>query len=58
MELPIIKGDYKLILVDENSVILDTYKLEGIELNVIEIAGFADQIANEIAVDMKSKTRS
>ena len=48
-----IDGKYKLILTNKNNEILDTYELEGMDLDEAEISYFSDQIVHEIKTDME-----
>tara|TARA_Y100000815_G_scaffold43239_1_gene35682 strand:+ start:184 stop:360 length:177 start_codon:yes stop_codon:yes gene_type:complete len=48
-----INGKYKLILTNENSEILDTYELEGMDLDKMAGRFLAADISEEIKKDMK-----
>tara|TARA_B100000749_G_C18449260_1_gene475556 strand:+ start:7806 stop:7982 length:177 start_codon:yes stop_codon:yes gene_type:complete len=48
-----INGKYKLILTNENSEILDTYELEGMDLDKMAGRFLAADISEEIKKDRK-----
>ena len=53
-----INGKYKLILTNENSEILDTYELEGMDLNKMAGRFLAADISEEIKKDMEREETS
>ena len=53
-----INGKYKLILTNENSEFLDTYELEGMDLNKMAGRFLAADISEEIKKDMEREETS